>query len=85
MNFYLSAVDDQLRHKDDAPSIGLLLCKDAQNRLTVDYALRDMQKPIGVAEWRTRLVDALPKKLRGALPSIADIGRELNKPTRRRS
>ena len=79
MNFYLSAVDAQMRHPDDAPSIGLLLCKDAKNRLKVEYALRDVKKPIGVAEWQTRLVEALPKKLRGALPSIADIERELNR------
>ena len=80
MNFYLSAVDAQMRHPDDAPSIGLLLCKDAKNRLKVEYALRDVKKPIGVAEWQTRLVEALPKKLRGALPTIADIERELNRP-----
>lgn len=82
MNFYLSAVDDQMRHEHDAPSIGLLLCKDARNRVKVEYALRDVKKPIGVAEWQTRLVESLPKKLRGSLPSIADIERELNKPKR---
>ena len=48
MNFYLSAVDDQLRHNDDQPSIGLLLCKQ-RDRLIVEYALRDVKKPIGVA------------------------------------
>ena len=48
MNFYLSAIDDKMRHPDDQPSIGLLLCK-VENRLTVEYALRDMRKPIGVA------------------------------------
>ncbi len=79
MNFYLSAVDDQMRHKDDAPAIGLLLCKDAQNHLKVEYALRDVKKPIGVAEWQTRLVESLPKKLRGSLPTIEEIERELNK------
>jgi predicted nuclease of restriction endonuclease-like (RecB) superfamily len=76
MNFYLSAVDDQLRHRDDQPSLGLLLCQE-KNRLTVEYALRDLKKPIGVAEWRTRLVDSLPKKLQGSLPSVAEIEREL--------
>lgn len=78
MNFYLSAVDDQMRHQDDAPTIGLLLCKDAKNKLKVEYALRDVKKPIGVAEWQTRLVESLPKKLQGSLPTIADIERELN-------
>jgi predicted nuclease of restriction endonuclease-like (RecB) superfamily len=82
MNFYLSAVDDQMRHKDDAPTIGLLLCKDAKNRLKVEYALRDVKKPIGVAQWQTRLVESLPKNLRGSLPTIADIERELNRPSR---
>ena len=82
MNFYLSAVDDQMRHADDAPTIGLLLCKDAKNRLKVEYALRDVKKPIGVAEWQTRLVESLPKKLQGALPTIEDIERELNQPRR---
>lgn len=85
MNFYLSAVDDQMRHEHDAPTIGLLLCKDAKNKLKVEYALRDVKKPIGVAEWQTRLVESLPKNLRGALPSIADIERELNEPKSKRT
>lgn len=76
MNFYLTAVDEQMRHPDDQPSIGLLLCKD-NDKLVVEYALRDVGKPIGVAEWRTRLVATLPKNLRGALPSVKAIEREL--------
>src|SRR6266481_4737021 len=76
MNFYLSAVDDQLRHSDDQPSIGLLLCKE-RNRLIVEYALRDVKKPIGVAEWRTRLVESLPKKLQSSLPTVKQIEAEL--------
>lgn len=82
MNFYLSVVDDRMRHQDDAPTIGLLLCKDAKNRLKVEYALRDVKKPIGVAAWQTRLVESLPKKLRGSLPTIAELERELNAPAR---
>jgi predicted nuclease of restriction endonuclease-like (RecB) superfamily len=76
MNFYLSAVDDQLRHNDDQPSIGLLLCRE-RDRLIVEYALRDVKKPIGVAEWRTRLVESLPKKLRSSLPTVKQIEAEL--------
>ena len=76
MNFYLSAVDDQMRHKDDAPTIGLLLCRD-HKRLTVEYALRNCATPIGVAKWRTKLVNSLPKKLRGLLPSVEEIERKL--------
>lgn len=77
MNFYLSAVDDQLRHPADAPTIGLLLCKDSRNKLKIEYALRDVKKPIGVAEWQTRLVESLPKKLRGSLPTVEELEREL--------
>lgn len=78
MNLYLSAVDDLLQHPDDKPSIGLLLCK-GKDRVTVEYALRDLRKPIGVAEWRTRLVESLPKRLQGSLPSIEQLEAELGK------
>jgi predicted nuclease of restriction endonuclease-like (RecB) superfamily len=78
MNFYLSAIDEQMRHKDDQPTIGLLLCHE-NNRLTVEYALRDMKKPIGVAQWKTKLVDSLPKKLQGSLPTLAQLEQELAK------
>jgi len=78
MNFYLSTVDDQLRHPDDKPTIGLILCK-TQNRVIAEYALRDVAKPIGVAEWQTQLVKALPETLRGSLPSIAEIEAEFAK------
>jgi predicted nuclease of restriction endonuclease-like (RecB) superfamily len=78
MNLYLSAVDDLLRHPDDKPSIGLLLCKE-KNRLVVEYALRDLEKPIGVAEWQTKLVDSLPKPLQNELPTVAEIEAEMEK------
>ena len=84
MNFYLSAVDDQMRRTGDQPSIGLLLCQE-RNRLTVEYALRDLKKPIGVAEWRTKLVESLPKNLKGSLPTIAEIEAELGKVARKKS
>jgi predicted nuclease of restriction endonuclease-like (RecB) superfamily len=77
MNFYLSAVDDHLRHPDDRPSIGLLLCRE-RDRLTVEYALRDLKKPIGVAQWHTRLVESLPRNLKGSLPTVAEIEAELD-------
>ena len=76
MNFYLSAVDDQLRHADDRPSIGLLLCKE-RDHVTVEYALRDLKKPIGVAQWQTKLVESLPRNLKGSLPTVAEIEAEL--------
>lgn len=77
MNFYLTAVAEMLRHPDDQPSIGLLLCKN-NDKLVAGYALRDVAKPIGIAEWKTRLVASLPKKLRGALPSVKEIEKELS-------
>ncbi|UQA62929.1 PDDEXK nuclease domain-containing protein [Polyangium aurulentum] len=76
MNFYLSATDDLLRHPSDRPSIGLLLCK-SKDRLVVEYALRDTRKPIGVAEWETRIVESLPEELRGSLPTVEEIEAEL--------
>jgi predicted nuclease of restriction endonuclease-like (RecB) superfamily len=76
MNFYLSAVDDLLKHRDDQPSIGLLLCR-SRNRVQVEYALRDIRKPIGVAEWETHIVERLPKRLAGSLPTIEEIEAEL--------
>lgn len=51
MNFYLSVVDDQLRHEHDQPSIGIVLCK-GKNNLIVEYALRDTNKPMGVAQYQ---------------------------------
>ncbi len=76
MNFYLAAVDDQMHHAGDQPAIGLLLCRD-HKRLTVEYALRNCTTPIGVAKWRTKLVNSLPKKLRGLLPSVEELERKL--------
>lgn len=78
MNFYLSSVDDNLRHRDDQPSIGLILCKQ-RDRIIAEYALRDMSKPIGISQWETKLVQSLPKHLRGPLPTIEEIEAELGK------
>ncbi len=78
MNFYLSAVDDLLRHPDDKPSIGLILCK-TRNKIVAEYALRDVAKPVGVARYVTRLVEKLPANLQDALPAPRDIETELGK------
>ncbi len=75
-NLYLSAVDDQLRHPDDKPTIGLLLCR-SKNKLVVEYALRGLKSPLGVAGWETRLVDSLPEELEGSLPTIEQLEGEL--------
>jgi predicted nuclease of restriction endonuclease-like (RecB) superfamily len=76
MNFYLSAVDDLLRHPDDKPSIGIILCK-TRSRVIAEYALRDLAKPVGVARYETRLVESLPDDLKGDLPTIEQIQKEL--------
>ena len=77
LNFYLSAVDDTLRHPQDNPSIGLLLCKGKKKQLIVEYSLRKVHQPIGVAEYT--LAKALPDELKGAFPSVEDLEKELQR------
>lgn len=76
LNMYLSAVDDLLRHPDDKPTIGLLLCK-GKDRIIAEYALSGFSRPIGVADWKKQLTETLPKELKGSLPTIAEIEAEL--------
>lgn len=78
LNFYLSAVDDLLRVPEDKPTIGLLLCK-TKNNVVAEYALRDINKPIGVAGYETRLVESLPKEFKSSLPTVEEIEAELEK------
>ena len=75
MNIYLSAVDDLLKHAEDGPSIGIVLCKE-KNRVIVEYALRGINKPMGVADYQ--LSSALPETLKGSLPSIEELEAELD-------
>jgi len=74
LSFYLAAVDAQIKHPQDAPTIGLLLCK-SKNKVVAEYALRDNAQPIGVAEYQ--LVGSLPPELQTSLPSIEQIEHEL--------
>ncbi len=76
MSFYLTAVDELLRHPEDAPSIGLVLCK-TRKRLIVEWALRDLGKPVGVSSYEVRLVEALPDEWQGRLPTVAELERGL--------
>ena len=76
LNLYLSAVDDLLRHPEDKPTIGLLLCK-SKNDVVVEYALDGYRRPIGVAQWENQLTQSLPDDLKGSLPSIEEIEAEL--------
>ena len=74
LNFYLSAIDAQVKAEDDQPTIGLLLCKE-KNRLVAEYALRGVVKPMGVAEYQ--LLRQVPESLETTLPSIDQIEAEL--------
>ncbi len=74
MNFYLSAVDDRLRHATDAPSIGIIMCKN-KNEVVVEYALRNLAKPMGIAEYR--LSQGLPEQLQSELPTVEELSGEL--------
>ena len=76
LNFYCSAVDDILCREGDNRTIGLLLCK-SKDRIKAEYALRDIQKPIGISDYE--LGQALPKDFRGSLPTIEEIEKELEK------
>lgn len=74
LGFYMTAVDRQVKAPEDAPTIGLLLCK-SKDKVVAEYALRDTSKPMGVAEYQ--LVQALPAQLETSLPSIEQIESEL--------
>jgi predicted nuclease of restriction endonuclease-like (RecB) superfamily len=76
MSAYLSAVDDILRYEGDNPSIGMILCKTKDN-VFVEYVLRNFNRPIGVAEYETKIIESLPDDLKGSLPSIEEIEQEL--------
>jgi predicted nuclease of restriction endonuclease-like (RecB) superfamily len=87
MNFYCNVLDDKLRHKTDQPTIGLILCQD-KNRLVAEYALKGLDKAIGVSEFQ--LTRALPRQLQSSLPTIRQIEMELSaatakEPKRRRT
>lgn len=74
LNFYLSAVDAQLKKDTDNSTIGLLLCK-SKNNLVAEYSLKDMSKPMGISEYKISSV--LPESLSEQLPSIEDIQKRI--------
>ncbi len=78
INFYLSAVDDLVRDAHDGPTIGLLLCKGKDN-FTAEYALRDINKPIGIAQYQTEILKRLPNDLKSSLPTVKELEEELEK------
>ncbi len=74
LNFYVSAVDDLIKSDLDNPTIGILICKE-KSKTIVEYALKDVNKPIGVSEYE--LTRHLPEKYKNALPTIEEIEREI--------
>ena len=76
MNFYLSAVDDLLRHPDDKLSLGLILCK-TRSKIVAEYALRNVRSPMSIAHYTTKLVASLPAEFKDSLPSPEEIEAEL--------
>lgn len=77
LNFYLSAVDDMLKHPTDNPTIGILLCKD-RNKVIAEYAFRGIDRPMGVVEYETMLTKAIPEDLKSSLPTVEEIEAELS-------
>jgi len=77
LSFYLSVVDDWLRTEGDAPSIGILLCKET-NRVLVEYALRDLNKPLGVSSYE--LTFSLRPEVPTTLPTVEELEQELSDP-----
>lgn len=74
LNFYLNVIDDQMKHENDNPTIGMIICK-TKNTIEAEYSLKGIDKPIGISEYE--LLKVLPEKFKGSLPSIEDIENEL--------
>jgi predicted nuclease of restriction endonuclease-like (RecB) superfamily len=74
LNFYLSAVDSLMKGNDDKPTIGILLCRD-KNNIEAEFALRDINKPMGISEFQ--FTEILPDELKSSLPTIEEIEKEL--------
>ncbi len=70
LNFYLTAIDEQIKDEHDAASIGLLLCK-SKDKLTVEYSLKGINKPIGVSSYE--ISKYIPKDILNVLPTEEDI------------
>lgn len=74
LNFYLSAVDSLIKQDDDKPTIGILLCRE-KNNIEAEFALRDLNKPMGVSEFQ--FTEILPEALKSSLPTIEELENEL--------
>ncbi len=74
LNFYLSAVDSLLKSENDNPTIGIILCRD-KNKIETEFALRDINKPMGVSEFD--LTEIVPEELKGSLPTVEEIENDM--------
>ena len=74
LNFYVTAIDRQMRDKDDNPTIGLLICKDKED-VIAEYTLADIQKPLGISAYD--LNNILPETFRSSLPTIEEIEKNM--------
>ena len=74
LGLYVSAVNHQMKHKDDNPTIGLLICK-TKDEVVAKYTLENTNQPIGISEYQ--LAESFPKDFRSSLPSIEEIEKEL--------
>jgi len=81
MNFYLAVVDRQIKYPDDNPTIGIILCK-TKNKVIAEYALSDIQKPVGVASYQ--FTTSLPESLQDKLPNITELEASLQEVDERR-
>jgi YhcG PDDEXK nuclease domain len=75
LNFYLTAIDKLVKEKEDKPTIGILLCK-SKNNVVVDFALQDINKPMGVSEFT---YTQLPDNIKKALPTLEEFTKQLNR------
>lgn len=80
LNFYLSAVDNILKQNEDNSSIGIILCKN-KNKVVAEYALKDLNRPIGVSEYK--IVKSIPPELKTGLPTIKELEIELSTPSKK--
>lgn len=80
LNFYINTIDEQIKGENDNPTLGVLLCK-TPNDTVIKFALKGINSPIGVADYE--LSNALPKQLRGEMPTIEELEKELQEETKK--
>ena len=78
ISFYLAAIDNNIKNAQDNPTIGLIICKD-KDYYTAEYALQNINAPIGIASYQIEIMNKLPKELKSKLPTIAELENELEK------